>query len=66
MPELFLGFLLLAVLLGDWAYRVHKRRKQAKPELEPGQDFDDDREMHKVFKNMNHKALFMKGQPRER
>ena len=27
VPELFVGFLLLAILLGDWSYRVYKRRK---------------------------------------
>lgn len=29
VPELFLGFLLLAVLMGDWTYRVYKRKEKA-------------------------------------
>lgn len=37
VPELFLGFLLLAVLLGDWTYRVYKRKERAKLE-EPWQN----------------------------
>ena len=57
IPEIFVGFLLLALMLGDWSYRVYKRKQgeEVKPTSGPTR-----LQYNEVFKGFNSNDKFNK------